>query len=88
MFWIICIIIAIIFVVSTVRNMYEISYNGNEEKITLSRGMWLLIIMACFIPIINLAGTITFCILLICLREDYKVKGPIGKFINWLTTKV
>lgn len=88
MFWIICTIIAIIFIIPTVHNMYEISYSGYEEKVTLSRGIWLLIIIACFIPFINLVGTITFCIFLICSGEDYKVKGPVGKFVNWLTTKV
>lgn len=87
-FWIICTIIAIIFVVLTIRNLYEISYNGNEEKVTLARGIWLLIIIACLTPVINLMTILTLCLFLICLREEYKVKGPVGKCINWLTTKV
>lgn len=89
MFWIICTIIAIIFIIPAVRNMYEISYTGNnDEKVTLARGIWLLIIIACFIPVINLLAIIAFCIFLIMFGECYKIKGPIGKFINWLTTKV
>lgn len=87
-FWIICTIIAIIFVVLTIRNLYEISYNGNEEKVTLARGIWLLIIIACLTPVINLMTILTLCLFLIYLREVYKVKGPVGKCINWLTTKV
>ena len=87
-FWIICTIIAIIFVVFTIRNMYKISYEGNEEKVTLERGIWLLIIINCLIPLINLTIILTLFIFLIFSREEYRVKGPVGKCINWLTTKV
>ena len=74
-------------------NLYE--NNGSYTKpdwqrVTMPIWAWILIILACLIPIINLIGVVALIAMSIAMHEedDMAVKGPIGKLIDFLTRKV
>ena len=94
MFWIISAIVTLVTFLLTLGNLYENkgSYkNPDWQKLKMPRWAWILIILGCLVPILNLAGLITLVIWLIVEiadDNDYELRGPIGKFISFLTKKV
>ena len=94
MFWIISAIVILLTFLLTLRNLYnnEGSYeNPDWKKLKMPRWAWILIVLGCLVPILNLAGLITLVIWLIVEiadDDDYELRGPIGKFISFLTKKV
>ena len=52
---------------------------------------WILIVLGCLPPILNLFGLIALVVFLvqdIVGDDDYQLRGPIGKFIAWLAKEV
>lgn len=94
MFWIISAIVILLTFLLTLGNLYENegSYkNPDWKKLKMPRWAWILIVLGCLVPILNLAGLITLVIWLIVEiadDDDYELRGPIGKFISFLTKKV
>lgn len=94
MFWIISAIVVLLAFLLTLGNLYENegSYkNPDWKKLKMPRWAWILIVLGCLVPILNLAGLITLIIWLIvdiADDDDYELRGPIGKFISFLTKKV
>lgn len=94
MFWIISAIVILLAFLLTLGNLYENegSYkNPDWKKLKMPRWAWILIILGCLVPLLNLAGLISLVIWLIVVVADdvsYELRGPIGKFISFLTKKV
>ena len=94
MFWIISAIVTLLTFLLTLGNLYENegSYkNPDWKKLKMPRWAWILIILGCLVPLLNLASLISLVIWLIVVVADdvdYELRGPIGKFISFLTKKV
>lgn len=94
MFWIISAIVVLLTFLLTLGNLYGNigSYkNPDWKKLTMPRWVWILISLGCLVPILNLIGLSSLIIWLVGEVADspyYELRGPIGKFISFLTKEV
>lgn len=95
-FTIISAIICILIVFLILRNMYEEVrhgyYNDNptEEKVKLPLFVYLIALVVCLIPIVNIIATVAFIIWIIACHDEFDItiKGPIGKIVSFLNKKI
>lgn len=94
MFWVISALVVLLVTLMTLGNIYERqgSYGDPQwEKCKLPMWAWILIVLCCLVPIINLIGLmvlIAFLISEIAGDDDYQLRGLFGKLIAWLTKEV
>lgn len=94
MFWVIVAFIVLALVLCTLRNIYvneDSLYELKWVKMKRPIWAWLLLTLGCLIPIINLVELVFLLIFLIAevVNDDnYQLRGPVGKFIAWLTKEV
>ena len=94
MFWIISALVVLVIALLSLCNIYEREGSWSDpewKKMKMPVWAWILIVLSCLIPILNLCGLITlvaFLIAEIVGDDDYQLRGPIGKFIAWLTKEV
>lgn len=85
---IICLLIAFLIL----RNMYPCDYCGNplDKKIKVPLYAYILTVIICIIPILNIIATIIFIgwTILQCCEEEMVIKGPIGKIASILNKKI
>lgn len=94
MFWVILALVVLVIALLSLRNIYEREGSLRDpewKRMKMPVWVWILIVLCCSIPIINLIGLIILIKVLISdfvWDDDFQLRGPIGKFITWLTKEV
>lgn len=94
MFWVISALVILAFALLTLCNIYENEgsrHNPEWKRMKMPMWAWILIVLGCLVPLLNLCGFIIFVGFLIAEiagDNDYQLRGPIGKFIAWLAKEV
>ena len=93
-FTIISAIICLIVVFLIMLNMYEPVYGYNRDKqyerIKVPLYVYIIAVIVCVIPILNIIGTILYIAWCIweCNEDDLVIKGPLGKIGNFLNKRL
>ena len=93
-FTIISAIICLVIVFLIMLNMYEpiYGYNGDKqyERIKVPLYVYIIAVITCIVPILNIIGTIAYIIWCICecCEDDMIIKGPVGKIGKFLNKQL
>lgn len=94
MFGVISALVVLVITLLSLCSIYEREGGFRDpewKRVKMPIWAWMLTVLICLVPLLNLVGLIVLVVSLISGivgNDDYQLRGPIGKFIAWLTKEV